>query len=104
MSTMSSQPSNDLSDIFSQVNIKEVQPKPQQIKYRVLCAFDVDGYCAINNLEVSDEFISVSKNEIVLSDGVVLDDWAIVQNELGKTGKVPAKYIRVVDSEPMARF
>ena len=105
ITTTLSQPSaDDLSEIFLQVNIKENQPKPQPKKYKVLCAFDVDGYCAINNMEVSDEFLSVSKNEIVLSDGVIVDDWVIVKNEIGKIGKVPAKYIRIINEQCMANF
>ena len=101
---VSSQPSHDLSDIFSQAAVGDIQPKPQYKKYMVLCAFDVDGYCAINNLELSDEFMSVSKNETVFSDGVILDDWVVVQNEFGKIGKVPAKYIRIINDETFEKF
>ena len=101
---VSSQPSHDLSDIFSQAAVDDIKPKPQYKKYMVLCAFDVDGYCAINNLELSDEFMSVSKNETVFSDGLILDDWVVVQNEFGKIGKVPAKYIRIINDETFEKF
>ena len=101
---VSSQPSHDLSDIFSQAVVDDIPPKPQYKKYTVLCAFDVDGYCAINNLKLSDEFMSVSKNETVFSDGLILDDWVVVQNEFGKIGKVPAKYIRIMNDENFEKF
>ena len=101
---VSSQPSHDLSDIFSQAAVEDIQPKPQFKKYTVLCAFDVDGYCAINNLKLSDEFMSVSKNETVFSDGVIHEDWVVVQNEFGKIGKVPAKYIRIINDETFDKF
>ena len=46
----------------------------------------------------------VNKNEIVLSDEVIIDDWVVVQNEFGKVGKVPAKFIRIMSDEASSQF
>ena len=76
----------------------KVGNQASKFTHRVLHNFEADQYCATYSLDESDaeKYLTVKKDEMVLSDGIETDRWVEVTNEFGKTGTIPFSYIEPI--------